>query len=191
MESIDAFIDRLPKVELHLHLVGSDLPPRACRWVAGLTEALDIAACSARRDHDVQMAYVFDIASEFGAPAARATLEHALSCPPEALTGHGISCLDDPALVAWLRERQVSLEVCVCTRQVPSWPRTRSPRGCFVTLPADVRHHADGGVPAGGLGAGAGPGTAGRAGGWVPGGVSAGRGSVFRDRGHKPPRNGW
>jgi len=27
MESIDAFIDRLPKVELHLHLVGSASVP--------------------------------------------------------------------------------------------------------------------------------------------------------------------
>ena len=31
---------------------------------AGLTEALDIAARSARRDHGVLIAYIFDIAGE-------------------------------------------------------------------------------------------------------------------------------
>ena len=259
MESIDAFIDRLPKVELHLHLVGSASVPTvlelarrhpggavpqsaaelaafyefrdfphfadvyaavsslvrepadvaelvlgAARDLAGqnvryaeltvtpytftaggmaaadLTEALDIAARSARREHGVRIAYIFDIAGELGAQAAHATLEHALRWPPEALTGfglagieqarpayaevfrsvfgaaiaaglhsvphagemsgpatiwealgglraerigHGISCLDDPGLVARLRESQIPLEVCptsnVCTRQVP------------------------------------------------------------------------
>ena len=145
MESIDAFIDRLPKVELHLHLVGSasvptvlelarrhpdgavprsaaelaafyefrdfphfadvyaavsglirepadvaDLVLGAARDLAGqnvryaeltvtpytftasgmqvadLTEALDIAARSARRDHGVRIGYIFDIAGELG-----------------------------------------------------------------------------------------------------------------------------
>jgi adenosine deaminase len=281
MESIDAFIDRLPKVELHLHLVGSasvptvlelarrhpdggvplsepelvafyefrdfphfadiygavsglvrepadvaelvlgaarDLARQNVRYVeltvtpytftsvgmpvADLTEALDIAARSARRDHGVQVAYAFDVASELGAAAARATLEYALSRPPEALTGfglagieqarpdhadefrsvfaaaiaaglhsvphagemsgletiwealtslraerigHGISCLEDPGLVAWLRERQVPLEVCptsnVCTKQVPDLASHPLPRmlseGLFVTLNSD------------------------------------------------------
>src|SRR4029077_12690044 len=154
MESTDAFIDRLPKVELHLHLVGSasvptvlelrqrhpdgagvpasaaalaafyefrdfphfsqvygavsslvrepadvaelvcgaarDLAGQNVRYVeltvtpytftsagmpmAELTEALDIAARSARREHGVRMAYIFDIAGEYGGPAAYATL---------------------------------------------------------------------------------------------------------------------
>jgi aminodeoxyfutalosine deaminase len=282
MEPIDAFIDRLPKVELHLHLVGSasvptvlelarrhpggsgvprsaaelaafyefrdfphfadvyaavsglvrepadvaelvlgaarDLAGQNVRYaeltvtpytftasgmpVADLTEALDIAARSARRDHGVRIAYIFDVAGELGGPAAYATLEHALSRPPEALTGfglagieqarpayadvfrsvfaaaiaaglhsvphagemsgpatiwealdglraerigHGISCLDDPALVARLRESQVPLEVCptsnVCTRQVPDLAAHPLPRllaeGLFVTLNSD------------------------------------------------------
>jgi len=281
MESIDAFIDRLPKVELHLHLVGSASVPTvlelarrhpggavpqsaaelaafyefrdfphfadvyaavssllrepadvaklvlgAARDLAGqnvryaeltvtpytftaggmaaadLTEALDIAARSARREHGVRIAYIFDIASELGAQAAHATLEHALRWPPEALTGfglagieqarpayaevfrsvfgtaiaaglhsvphagemsgpatiwealgglraerigHGISCLDDPALVARLQESQVPLEVCptsnVCTRQVPDLETHPLPRlleqGLFVTLNSD------------------------------------------------------
>jgi aminodeoxyfutalosine deaminase len=281
MESIDAFIDRLPKAELHLHLVGSasvptvlelarrhpdstvprsaaelaafyefrdfphfsqvygavsslvrepadvaelvlgaarDLAGQNVRYaeltvtpytftsagmpVAGLTEALDIAARSAVRDHGVRMAYIFDIAGEYGAPAAFGTLEHALTCPPEALTGfglagieqarpgfvaefrsvfasaiaaglhsvphagemsgpatiwealdglraerigHGISCLDDPALVARLRESQIPLEVCptsnACTRQVPGLAAHPLPRlldeGLFVTLNSD------------------------------------------------------
>jgi aminodeoxyfutalosine deaminase len=282
MEPIDAFIDRLPKVELHLHLVGSasvptvlelarrhpggsgvprsaaeltafyefrdfphfadvyaavsglvrepadvaelvlgaarDLAGQNVRYaeltvtpytftasgmpVADLTEALDIAARSARRDHGVRIAYIFDVAGELGGPAAYATLEHALSRPPEALTGfglagieqarpayadvfrsvfaaaiaaglhsvphagemsgpatiwealdglraerigHGISCLDDPALVARLRESQLPLEVCptsnVCTRQVPDLAAHPLPRllaeGLFVTLNSD------------------------------------------------------
>jgi aminodeoxyfutalosine deaminase len=281
MESIDTFIARLPKVELHLHLVGSasvptvlelagrhpearvprteaelvafyefkdfphfadvygavsalvrepadvaelvlgaarDLAGQNVRYaeltvtpytftaagmpVAGLTEALDVAARSARQDHGVRISYIFDIASELGAPAAYATLEHALSSPPEALTGfglagieqarpahaemfrevfgaaiaaglcsvphagemsgpptiwealtglraerigHGLSCLDDPDLVAYLRERQIPLEVCptsnVCTRQVPNLASHPLPRmlaeGLFVTLNSD------------------------------------------------------
>src|SRR6266566_4071938 len=281
MESIDAFIDRLPKAELHLHLVGSasvptvlelarrhpdstvprsaaelaafyefrdfphfsqvygavsslvrepadvaelvlgaarDLAGQNVRYaeltvtpytftsagmpVAELTEALDIAARSAGRDHGVRMAYIFDIAGEYGAPAAFGTLEHALTRPPEALTGfglagieqarprfveefrsvfasataaglhsvphagemsgpatiwealdglhaerigHGLSCLDDPALVARLRESQTPLEVCptsnACTRQVTGLAAHPLPRmldeGLFVTLNSD------------------------------------------------------
>src|SRR5256884_2737374 len=171
MESIDTFIGRLPKVELHLHLVGSasvptvlelrrrhpggagvpasaaelaafyefqdfphfsqvygavsslvrepadvaelvlgaarDLAGQNVRYaeltvtpytftsagmpVAELTEALDIAARSAGRDHGVRMAYIFDIAGEDGAPPAFGTLEHALTRPPEALTGFGLA----------------------------------------------------------------------------------------------------
>jgi adenosine deaminase len=170
--------------------------------VGALTEALDIAARSARRDHRVRIGYIFDIAGELGAPAAHATLEHALSCPPEALTGfglagieqarpacagvfrevfgsaiaaglhsvphagemsgpatiwealtglraerigHGLSCLADPDLVSYLRERQIPLEVCptsnVCTRQVPDLASHPLPRmlaeGLFVTLNSD------------------------------------------------------
>ena len=183
MESVEAFIDRLPKIELHLHLVGSASVPTvlelarrhpdggvpqsaaelAARYefrdfphfadvyaavsglvrepadvaelvigaardlagqnvsyaeltvtpytftafgmaVADLTEALDIAARSALSEHGVRIAYIFDIAGELGAPAAYATLEHALSCPPEALTGFGLA-------------------------GSPTWPRTRC-RGC-------------------------------------------------------------
>jgi adenosine deaminase len=285
MESVEGFIGRLPKVELHVHLVGSasvgtvlelvgrhpggagaagvpesaaeladfyafrDFPHfaevygavsslvrdpadvaalvlGAARDLAGqnvryaeltvtpytftaagmpaaeLTEALDIAARSAARDYGITMAYIFDVAGEYGEPAARATLEHALSCPPGALKGfglagieqarprfagafrsvfaaaiaaglhsvphagemsgpatiwealdglraerigHGISCLDDPLLVARLRESQVPLEVCptsnVCTRQVAGLAEHPLPRmlaeGLFVTLNSD------------------------------------------------------
>ncbi|HEV2258808.1 MAG TPA: adenosine deaminase [Streptosporangiaceae bacterium] len=170
--------------------------------VRELTDALDVAARTARHDHGVRMAYIFDIASEYGTEAARATLDHALSCPPEALTGfglagieqarrayqdvfrevfaaataaglhsvphagemsgpatiweavnglraerigHGISCLADPSLVAYLRETQIPLEVCptsnVCTRQVPDLASHPLPRllseGLFVTLNSD------------------------------------------------------
>src|ERR1700759_5373337 len=174
MESIAAFIDRLPKAELHLHLVGSasvptvlelrrrhpdgsgvpssaaelasfyefrDFPPfsqvygavsgvlrepadvaelvlGAARDLAGqnvryaeltvtpytftsagmggadLTGALDSASRAAEREHGVKMAYIFDVGGEYGEPAARATLEHALSCPPEALTGFGLAGIE-------------------------------------------------------------------------------------------------
>jgi adenosine deaminase len=285
MESVEGFIGRLPKVELHVHLVGSasvgtvlelvgrhpggagaagvpgsaaeladfyafrDFPHfaevygavsslvrdpadvaalvlGAARDLAGqnvryaeltvtpytftaagmpaaeLTEALDIAARSAARDYGITMAYIFDVAGEYGEPAARATLEHALACPPAGLTGfglagieqarpqftaafrsvfaaataaglhsvphagemsgpatiwesldglraerigHGISCLDDPALVTRLRESQIPLEVCptsnVCTRQVTGLAQHPLPRmlaeGLFVTLNSD------------------------------------------------------
>ena len=174
MESIDAFIDELPKVELHVHLVGSaslatvlalarrhpdghrvplseaelalfykfrdfphfaevyhavsgllrepadvaelvlgaarDLAGQNVRYVeltvtpytftaggmppAELTEALDVASRTARREHGVQLAYIFDIAGELGAPAAYATLEHALSWRPQALTGFGLAGIE-------------------------------------------------------------------------------------------------
>jgi aminodeoxyfutalosine deaminase len=174
MDSIEAFIDRLPKTELHLHLVGSASVPTvlelarrhsgspvvprtepellaffefrdfphfaevygavsalvrepadvaalvagAARDLAGqnvryaeltvtphtftkegmpaaeVTEALDIGADAALREHGVGIAYIFDVASEYGAEAATATLEHALSRPPKALTGFGLAGIE-------------------------------------------------------------------------------------------------
>jgi aminodeoxyfutalosine deaminase len=274
------FIETLPKVELHVHLVGSasprtvlelagrhpdnrlprdeeelraffefrdfphfaevyeavtdvvrepkdlaslvvgaarDLAAQNCRYVEltvtpyshvrrgmpmpAVTEALDLAARQAR-GYGVRVGYIFDIAGELGGEAARATLDHALNHPPEALVGfglagieqhraahrdvfrdvfraaiaaglhsvphagemtgsetiweaveglraerigHGISCLDDPALVARLREERIPLEVCptsnVCTRQVPDLAAHPLPRlldeGLVVTLNSD------------------------------------------------------
>ncbi|GAA3447444.1 adenosine deaminase [Planomonospora venezuelensis] len=59
--------------------------------------------------------------------------------------GHGISCLDDPRLVAHLREAQIPLDVCptsnVCTGQVARIAEHPLPRllgeGLFVTLNSD------------------------------------------------------
>ena len=59
--------------------------------------------------------------------------------------GHGLSCLADPALVDYLRESQVPLEVCptsnACTGQVPDLAAHPLPRllaeGLFVTLNSD------------------------------------------------------
>ncbi len=165
-----------------------------------VTEALDIAA---RQVADqIQVGYVFDIPGEFGAEAARGTIEHALQHPPEALIGfgiggieddrigneeanrdafraaiaaglhsvphagemsgpamiweairgmgaerigHGIRCLEDPELVAYLRETQIPLEVCptsnVCTKQVADIASHPLPRlieeGLYVTLNSD------------------------------------------------------
>ena len=170
--------------------------------VAEVTEALDLGAAEAQREHGVRLGYIFDIPGEYGGDAARATLDHALLRPPEALTGfglagieqtrpahrdafrsafaaaiaaglhsvphagemtgpetiwealnglraerigHGISCLADPALVAYLRQTQIPLEVCptsnVCTRQVPDLASHPLPKllaeGLFVTLNSD------------------------------------------------------
>jgi adenosine deaminase len=278
--SIEAFIAALPKVELHLHLVGSasvptvlrlarrypgspvpsseeelrtfydfrdfahfaevyesvnglvrepedvailvtgaarDLASQNVRYaeltvtpfahqrmgmpMRAITEALDVAAREAR-EHGVRVGYIFDIPGEYGAEAARVTIDHALAEPPEALIGfglagieqerpkyrdafrdtfgaaraaglhsvphagemtgpesiweaveglgaerigHGIRCLDDPRLVAHLRETRIPLEVCptsnVRTRQVPDIASHPLPRllaeGLLVTINSD------------------------------------------------------
>jgi adenosine deaminase len=59
--------------------------------------------------------------------------------------GHGVRCLEDPDLVAELRERQIPLEVCptsnVCLKVVPSFHAHPLPRlleeGLYVTLNSD------------------------------------------------------
>ncbi|MFI0352171.1 adenosine deaminase [Actinomadura sp. 9N407] len=59
--------------------------------------------------------------------------------------GHGLSCVQDPKLVARLRETQIPLEVCptsnVCTGQIPDLASHPLPRmleeGLFVTLNSD------------------------------------------------------
>ena len=59
--------------------------------------------------------------------------------------GHGVRCLDDPALVAELRERQIPLEVCptsnVCLGVAPSLTEHPLPRlldeGLYVTINSD------------------------------------------------------
>jgi aminodeoxyfutalosine deaminase len=176
------------------HVVAMGMPMRA------VTEALDVAA---RQVADrIEVAYVFDIPGEFGDEAARFTIDHALSQPPESLVGfgiggieqdragheeairdafraavaaglhsvphagemsgpetiweairglgaerigHGIRCVEDPDLMAYLRETQLPLEVCptsnVCTRQVPDIAAHPLPRlldeGLCVTLGSD------------------------------------------------------
>ncbi|MFC4590127.1 adenosine deaminase [Sphaerisporangium corydalis] len=166
-----------------------------------ITEALDLAAREAA-GYGVRVGYVFDIPGEFGIEGTRATLDHALNEPPEALVGfglagieqerpryrdafrdafraataaglhsvphggemtgpetiwevidglgaerigHGIRCVDDPRLMAHLRETQIPLEVCptsnVRTRQVPDIAAHPFPRlleqGLYVTLNSD------------------------------------------------------
>jgi len=59
--------------------------------------------------------------------------------------GHGVHCLEDPGLVAYLRERQIPLEVCptsnVCLGVAPSFVEHPFPRlidaGLYVTLNSD------------------------------------------------------
>jgi aminodeoxyfutalosine deaminase len=176
------------------HVVAMGMPAKA------VTEALDLAARAVA--DQIEVAYVFDIPGEFGAEAARATIDHALRLPPEKLVGfgiggleqdragheeairdafraavaaglhsvphagemsgpetiwesirglgaerigHGIRCVDDPELMAYLRDTQLPLEVCptsnVCTRQVPDIAAHPLPRlleeGLYVTLNSD------------------------------------------------------
>ena len=75
---------------------------------AGLTEALDIGARTAQQEHGVRMAYIFDIASEYGAEAAAATLEHALSHPPQALTGFGLAGIEQARPLTGTRSARCS-----------------------------------------------------------------------------------
>ncbi|MDH2430266.1 adenosine deaminase [Sphaerisporangium sp. TRM90804] len=58
-----------------------------------VTEALDVAARQAA-EQGVRVAYVFDIPGEYGVEGARATLDHALSEPPEALVGFGLAGIE-------------------------------------------------------------------------------------------------
>ena len=59
--------------------------------------------------------------------------------------GHGINCVDDPELMAYLRDTQLPLEICptsnVCTKQVPEIGAHPLPRlieeGVYVTLNSD------------------------------------------------------
>ncbi len=59
--------------------------------------------------------------------------------------GHGINCVDDPELIAYLRETQLPLEICptsnVCTKQIPDITAHPLPRlleeGLYVTLNSD------------------------------------------------------
>ncbi|WP_433238696.1 adenosine deaminase [Streptosporangium sp. CA-135522] len=171
--TIDAFIDALPKVELHVHLIGSasvptvlelsrrhpggpvptteeelrefylfrdfphfaevygavnalvrdpedvatlvgglarDLAAQNVRYVEltvtpyshhvmgmpmrAVTEALDLAARAALAEHGVRLGYIFDIPGEYGTEAARATLDHALQEPPQALVGFGLAGIE-------------------------------------------------------------------------------------------------
>ena len=81
-------------------------------------------------------------AGEMSGPA---TIAEALDGLHAERIGHGISCMDDPALVARLRESQIPLEVCptsnACTRQVPGLAAHPLPRmleeDLFVTLNSD------------------------------------------------------
>lgn len=59
--------------------------------------------------------------------------------------GHGVRCIEDPALVDYLREKQIPLEVCpssnVCLKVVPSLAEHPLPKllaeGLFVTINSD------------------------------------------------------
>ncbi|MBV9452108.1 MAG: adenosine deaminase [Streptosporangiaceae bacterium] len=62
--------------------------------VTAVTEALDIAEREALARYGIRMAYIFDIAGEYGSVAARATFDHAVSRPPAALIGFGLGGIE-------------------------------------------------------------------------------------------------
>lgn len=77
----------------HVQLNGAPAP--------AITEALDDAARTARERHGIRIAYIFDFASEFGAEAAPATLEHALTHPPRDLVGFGVGGSETARASCW------------------------------------------------------------------------------------------
>lgn len=100
-----------------------------------------------------RFAAAFDRALAAGAPrvphagetAGPASIWGALRSLHAQRIGHGVRCLEDPALVAELRDRQIPLEVCptsnVCLHVVPSMAAHMLPRllaeGLTVTLNSD------------------------------------------------------
>jgi adenosine deaminase len=120
VEAIEKFITRLPKVELHVHLIGS----------APVETVLQLA----RRHPDS------------GVPRTAEELRRFYEFRdfPQRI-GHGIRSMDDPRLVAYLRERQLPVDVSptsnVRTRCVPSLKAHPLPSmldaGLFVTLNSD------------------------------------------------------
>jgi adenosine deaminase len=95
----------------------------------------------------------FDVAREAGLPSVPhagetegpESIRGALRYLDAVRIGHGVRCLEDPDLVAELRERQIPLEVCptsnVCLGVAPSFGEHPFPRlldaGLYVTLNSD------------------------------------------------------
>jgi adenosine deaminase len=95
----------------------------------------------------------FDLAHEAGLPCilhageteGSASIWEALEAGHSRRIGHGVRCLEDPALVAHLREHRIPLEVCpssnVCLKVVDSYAAHPLPRllaeGLYVTLNSD------------------------------------------------------
>jgi adenosine deaminase len=95
----------------------------------------------------------FDLAHAAGLPlvlhagenAGAESLWATLKMPGLRRIGHGVRCLEDPALVAELRERQIPLEVCVSSNValgiVPDLPEHPWPRlaqeGLYLTANTD------------------------------------------------------
>lgn len=80
-----------------------------------------------------------------GEVAGAESVRGAIEALHAARLGHGVRCLEDPALVTLLREQQIPLEVCptsnVCLGVAPSFAEHPLPRllaeGLFVTLNSD------------------------------------------------------
>jgi adenosine deaminase len=119
------------------------------RWPAGLTGFGLAGIEQARPQFTAAFRSVFAAATaaglhsvpHAGEMSGPATIWESLDGLRAERIGHGISCLDDPALVARLRESQVPLEVCptsnVCTRLAQHPLPRMLAEGLFVTLNSD------------------------------------------------------
>jgi adenosine deaminase len=166
MGSIGSFIAKLPKVELHVHLVGSasvatvlelarrhpDGPvPRTADGLREFYEFRDFPhfievyqAVSAllTEPEDIAGLHCVPHAGETSGPE---TVWEAIDFLHAERLGHGIRSMEDPRLIAYLRETQLPVDVSptsnVRTRCVPSLGGHPLPRmleaGLYVTVNSD------------------------------------------------------
>ncbi len=126
------------------------------RWVAGALDrgvvALGLGGPEVGNPPSLY-AEAFAFARENGVPCVLhagetvgpESIREALEIGHSQRIGHGVRCLEDPALVAHLREAQIPLEVCpssnVCLKVAPSFAAHPLPRllaeGLYVTLNSD------------------------------------------------------
>ena len=142
--------------------IAREVPPdvgvRIARWVAGAHDMETGVAALGLGGYEVghpaeKHAAAFKLARGAGVPCI---LHAGETSGPESIwgairvadtqrIGHGVRCVEDPPLVAYLREKQIPLEVCptsnVCLKVCPSLAKHPLPQllkdGLYVTLNSD------------------------------------------------------